>query len=686
MSTGGNVDEKIRAVLDLGDSSGVVKALDAELDKLLDDFKKQTELFDKGKMSTREYTEALAKMKSEVGGVTGAIKDLGGGGSGGGGLESINRKLFALERGLTGLASGTGLGRAGSLLESGLSLFGSRAAGFGVTAALVANTVERIAPQIAEAFNSLYRQFTPQQVEGRIQGLAQQAEQQKEGVRAAFNRAVPGTEELEQDAEKLRNRLMNAGTRTGPRSLREGMLRAMASSEGNHAFDMSPEEKQKMREIMDQIDPLGAMRRRFEQEGAGAVGVELFSHVGRWWEEYGPAHVAGAQIEERYQRQLRDLKQSIIQRSVDRLLTEAMQGGPTGRNALKAIKDLIDKYPDMFNSGQAQAVKDLLEVLEIINQVGGGDRMGQSRAAVFHPKPEDIQREQQAEVLEQGRSGSRRRRESRQYQMFQAEFLQQVMEDFGNINITDPRIAKVLQSMGLRDWQAMTGHGPATRSAMEADFIGRARERLMLQLLGQHPEMPISDVQNMARAQANRLRESMFPQHHMRRVRRPAGRPHPNAAAGAAGNAWHPWLDQHGAHVTSGFVGPPAPSAQLAEINARATANREDRETIARERRLPAAERIRTQQIAAQGAARVQPMADAQNARRAEVYALLDRQQQALKLEEHGLQTHAKTQQVVRGIQLQIERLYGMSAALDRGADNLLRGQNRTQQIVTGHP
>src|SRR5271165_3547392 len=129
MSTGGGVDERIRAVLDLGDSSGTVKALDLEVEKLLDDFKKQADLFDKGQISSKDYTAALNKMKSEVSGLAGAMKDLGGGTGGGGGvdLEGLNRKLFALERGLTGLVSGSGLGRAAGMLESGMTLFGGPA-------------------------------------------------------------------------------------------------------------------------------------------------------------------------------------------------------------------------------------------------------------------------------------------------------------------------------------------------------------------------------------------------------------------------------------------------------------------------------------------------------------------------------------------------------------------------------
>lgn len=75
MSTG-PVDEKVRGVLDLGDSSGVVKALNAEVDQLLDKFRKQTEAFDKGKMSAKDYTAALNHFKGEVSSLRGAMGDL----------------------------------------------------------------------------------------------------------------------------------------------------------------------------------------------------------------------------------------------------------------------------------------------------------------------------------------------------------------------------------------------------------------------------------------------------------------------------------------------------------------------------------------------------------------------------------------------------------------------------------
>ena len=232
MSTGGNVDERIRAVLDLGDSSGAVKALDQELEKLLDDFKKQTELFDKGKLTTKDYTDALNKMKSEVAGVSGAIKDLGGGG-GGMDLEAVNRKLFALERGMTSLVSGTGLGRAGGLLESGMGLFGGPA-GLGIMTALIANTIDQVAPKISKAWNDLFNQFSGEQVQAKLQELDAKRKGLMDSVKAIMARPVPGTEALQAETQKMLATTFNAGTMTGPKSWRQATLRAIIGRRGRH--------------------------------------------------------------------------------------------------------------------------------------------------------------------------------------------------------------------------------------------------------------------------------------------------------------------------------------------------------------------------------------------------------------------------------------------------------------------
>ena len=190
----GSVDERIRAVLDLGDSSAAVKGLDAEVEKLLGDFKKQTELFEQNKMSPQQYADALHKVKSEVSGLSSAMKELGGGG-GGVDLEGVTRKVFALEKGLTSMVEGTGLGRAGGLVESGMSLFGGPS-GLGMLAASILYSIDKIGPQIKTAWDNLFKQFSQEDVTAKIAELKGYQTQLASQVKAILEKPVPGTEDL----------------------------------------------------------------------------------------------------------------------------------------------------------------------------------------------------------------------------------------------------------------------------------------------------------------------------------------------------------------------------------------------------------------------------------------------------------------------------------------------------------
>ena len=61
-------------------------------------------------------------------------------------------------------------------------------------------------------------------------------------------------------------------------------------------------------------------------------------------------------------------------------------------------------------------------------------------------------------------------------------------------------------------------------------------------------------------------------------------------------------------------------------------------------------------------------------------------QQQAIALEQQGLSTHEKTQRTVAGLQSAMDRLWARMKVLDANANNLLRGQQRTQQNDGGNP
>ena len=61
-------------------------------------------------------------------------------------------------------------------------------------------------------------------------------------------------------------------------------------------------------------------------------------------------------------------------------------------------------------------------------------------------------------------------------------------------------------------------------------------------------------------------------------------------------------------------------------------------------------------------------------------------QQNAIALEQQGLSTHEKTQRTVAGLQSAMDRLWARMKVLDANANNLLRGQQRSQQNDGGNP
>ena len=83
---------------------------------------------------------------------------------------------------------------------------------------------------------------------------------------------------------------------------------------------------------------------------------------------------------------------------------------------------------------------------------------------------------------------------------------------------------------------------------------------------------------------------------------------------------------------------------------------------------------------------RAAAMGEAQQARSGMFDEFIRHQQRSLKLTEMGLRSQAKHQQVMNGIQSQIERLYGINLAIDRNADDLLKRQQKTGQNITGSP
>jgi hypothetical protein len=323
MSTGGSVDERIRAVLDLGDSSGVVRALDREVEQLLTDFQKQTELFDKGQLSSKDYTAALNKMKSEVSGLSGAMKDLGGGGGGGGGdsFETINRKLFALERGMTNLVGGTGLGRAGGLLETGINLFGGPA-GLGFAVAMFANTLDNILPKLEGFWAHLWNQLTADEVQEKLKDLAEQGKKAKESLDAIFARPAPGQEKFLANQVSALQGVFNAAT--GRAGLEQGVQSVLRQGGLRGHWEESSE----VQELRKQQAAILSASETPEDPHVQTLLLNL-------------------------ENQIKKLVNQNIERRASELMLEAQKEGPGGRRARKELIAMIRDHPDFFKGAGA---------------------------------------------------------------------------------------------------------------------------------------------------------------------------------------------------------------------------------------------------------------------------------------------------------------------------------------------
>ncbi|MGZ3387961.1 MAG: hypothetical protein ACXVCF_00005, partial [Isosphaeraceae bacterium] len=408
-----SVDERIRTVLDLGDSSAAVKGLDAEVEKLLAAFQKQTELFEQKKLTPQQYADALHKVKSEVSGLSSAMKELGGGGGGGVDFEAMNRKLFALERGMTSMVSGTGLGRAGGMLESGLSLLGGPA-GLGVMAALIANTIDQIAPKIKLAWDNLFHQFSQEDVTAKIAELKTYQTQLQSQVKALLERPVPGTEDLEATRQKYLGRLFNVGTLTGPQGMSHGLVKALRNAPGATSSELTAEEKQELELYWGKLHPKEQAKKMWEQGGGLAVASQV-------WDELSNIMAIDksgqAIFDQKAKEGMNKILYAAVQRTVGKLMVDAQKPGKEGRDALTLLKDLATRFPDAFKGGLAAEIDKVLHLAHQIQDLS--EQSHTAAAVVHHPGATDIQREQEIEAMEQGRTGSRSQLEGRQRQMFE---------------------------------------------------------------------------------------------------------------------------------------------------------------------------------------------------------------------------------------------------------------------------
>ena len=701
MSTGGSVDERIRAVLDLGDSSGAVKALDAEVQKLLEDFKKQTELFEQKKLAPQQYADAVAKLKSEVGGLSGAIKDLGGGG-GGGNLDAVTSKIFALERGLSSLASGSGLGRAGGLLESGLSLLGGPA-GIGALVASIAYTLDQVAPKIKASWDNLWKQFSEEQVQAKLSELKASGTAMKAEVDAFFTRPVPGTEGMEAERQKKLTTLFNVGTGTGDKSLRLGLLRAMSQAQGGAPAALSGEEKQELDTITKKLFPARSEEEIQAQQGTfGGIlfGLGEIAQLPEIWWKGDDVHKQQLTL------RMKVILEDAAKRSVSDLLLKLQQGGQPGVQAAEQLKDLIGRFPQLFNADMKTQLDDVLKLGKQIQlEAGGGPGIGRAQAVYRVPTATDLQREQEIEGLEGGRIGGRRRLEQQDRQMFMRNAMQELMEANPQLKMSDPQQRALLEHEAQARWQMMMG-GPHDRREQEQMERDAARRGRTAELIGEHPELTFQEAETQARRETQRRERALYPERFRRRPgqRRAVGQVQARQRAAAerrrqAGaqdlkevplpgtSEFEEWSRRASREqprpspavptppapmippppspeVPGAFVGPPAlPHAALPGPAAALPAGRDPR--IAEYAAKIAEREAMKQRMAGLDAAARQAASEEREASGGgetmeqfyarSIEALGQKQSQAMGLEKQGLANHAKTQAIVADLQRQIE-------------------------------
>ena len=156
-----DTEERIRAVLDLGESAPAAAKLNVELDKLIADLKHVGEEFGRGAIGPKEFSEQSGKLKEEIHSLEGVMVSIGGKAPvAGAGLDKLVSALFKLERGTSMLISDKGLPRAAGLIESVLAFAGGPA-GIGVAMTLVLNTIENVTPKLKTAWDTMWNGLTP---------------------------------------------------------------------------------------------------------------------------------------------------------------------------------------------------------------------------------------------------------------------------------------------------------------------------------------------------------------------------------------------------------------------------------------------------------------------------------------------------------------------------------------------
>ena len=550
--------------------------------------------------------------------------------------------------------------------------------------ASIAYTLDQVAPKIQASWNNLWKQFSDEQVQAKMAELKAAGQAMKGQVDAFFTRPVPGTEGMEAERQKKLLTMFNIGTGSGEKNLRVGLLRALKESQGAAPTALSGEEKQELRGIWEKLFPAEAGQQAMAEQGTlgGLIkGMEQIAEMPAQIWKGKERYVAELQL------QMQQLLERAAARSVSDLLLKLQQGGQPGVQAAEQLKNLISRFPHLFNADIKTQIDDLLKLGKQIQiESGAIPGVGHAAAAYRVPTPTDIQREQEIEALEGGRIGGRGELERQQRVMFERNAMQRLMAENPQLKMSDPQHRVLLEHQAADEWRMMTG-GPPTRRGAEQLERDLARRGRAAELIGEHPEMTFQEVEAQARRETERRERAIYPERFRRRRRMGGMRPR----APQRFNRQIGETDEEQEKDKFSKLPMPGPRADFPlPDRPRGEFMQEQLGRIRERKAFQTREHTRLENpddpVIQELRAKVQAMTNEQNSTRAEIAALREKQHKALQLEEKGLTTHAKTQQVVSGLQFQIERLYGLHKAVDNNANNLLRQQQRTQQNTTGSP
>lgn len=147
-----DMNETIRLGIDLGDSQAVVSRLTAEIEHLKSALRGATESFKEGTLAEEEFVKDAERIEGKLRIKEDLLKRVSGDEASGTGFAGAASNIMKAERAFTALATGSGLARAGPMLESVVASLGG-AAGLGMAIGALAYGLEIIIPKLAKFFD-----------------------------------------------------------------------------------------------------------------------------------------------------------------------------------------------------------------------------------------------------------------------------------------------------------------------------------------------------------------------------------------------------------------------------------------------------------------------------------------------------------------------------------------------------